>query len=261
MQTVCTSVSMTEFLPPFRSTRDEPTASYEELFAAHLTKDQRVDAYARIPHVDISGGSGLSPTAPIFQLAVIKHILVNIDRLVVSRIGDLCTPSTCPKMIASEEWHFLCAPHADKPRDCAAIDYMKHTVDSCTSTLLLLCTKPASVVVKQFNSIMRRLFRIFGHLYFHHSEFFNRTEVETECAKIFRFLKEFGLWKGDMAIIPESVLEGLVKGDGTVAPIKPPPMVDVKAAGTIVDLRTVALQLSEQDDDSGNVSDGTVIMG
>lgn len=191
-----------------------------------------------------------------FQLAAIKQILIRIDTQIIAHLirDEICTPTTCPKMIASDEWHFLCAPHADKPRDCCAIDYMQHTVDSCASLLLL--EKPLTSTVKQYNSIVRRVFRIFGHLYFHHPEFFK--SVAHECAKCYLFLKEFGLWKPDMAVIPEEVLQSLV--DGKVVG-NPAPVVDVRSAGTIVDLRTVTMQLSQESEDDGdNHSDHTVIM-
>jgi hypothetical protein len=177
-----------------------------------------------------------------YQLYVIKKILISMDKLIISQLSEVCTPTTCPKMIASDEWHFLCAPHSDKPRDCCAIDYMKHTVDSCTSTLMVAVSgsSSSSSMSKQFNSIMRRIFRIFGHLYFHHPKFFK--SVTTECIRTYLFLKDVGLWKPDMAIIPESVIEKLIS----------------TPAGTIVDLRTVTMQLSQDDDDAA--SDSTVIM-
>ena len=185
-----------------------------------------------------------------YQLFMIKKILIDMDRLIISRLGNVCTPTTCPKMIASDEWHFLCAPHSDKPRDCCAIDYMKHTVDSCSSTLMVAVNGSQTSMSKQFNSIMRRIFRIFGHLYFHHSNFFKT--VSNECIQIYLFLKEVGLWKTDMAIIPESVLDKLASScnEDSGKSLSP---------GTIVDLRTVTMQLSQEDDDDQK-SDCTVIM-
>ena len=61
-----------------------------------------------------------------------------------------------------------------------------------------------------------------------------------------------------MAVIPEEVLQSLV--DGKVVG-NPAPVVDVRSAGTIVDLRTVTMQLSQESEDDGdNHSDHTVIM-
>lgn len=192
------------------------------------------------------------------QLDVIRAILVNMDRKIISRLSSVCTPVTCPKMIASDEWHFLCAPHNDKPRDCCAIDYMKHTVDSCTSTLLVAVQSAASLP-KQFNSIMRRIFRIFGHLFFHHSAFFQQDQIIlTECLRIYLFLKECGLWKPDMAIIPEPTLDKLLEEKtGQISTARH----YIKPAGTIVDLRAVTMQLSEDATETSSTnSDSTVIM-
>ena len=222
----------------------------EELVEDYIRRGQHdIGVYTRVPD---------RAAVAAFQLCAIKQILIRIDTMIIARLvrEKTCTPASCPKMIASDEWHFLCAPHADKPRDCCAIDYMQHTVDSCASLLML--EKPITSPAKQYNSIVRRVFRIFGHLYFHHVEFFK--SISDECAKCYLFLKEFGLWKPDMAIIPEEVLHGLTVGK-PVTVVQPVPVVDVKSAGTIVDLRTVTMQLSqESEDDCDSRSDHTVIM-
>lgn len=190
-----------------------------------------------------------------------KDIIVQIDRVVIAELlrEQICTPISCPRMIASEEWHFLCAPHAEKPKDCCAIDYMQHTVDSCASTLLLASEKPAGSASKQFNSISRRLFRIYGHIYHHHIEFFNKFEVSAECAKFYMFIKNFGLWKSDMAIVPEEVLMSLVTSDkSTNIPRILAPITDSRPVGTIVDLREITMQLSQDEESDDARSDQTV---
>jgi len=193
---------------------------------------------------------------------LMKKIILQIDKVVICQLmrTQICNANTCPRMIASEEWHFLCAPHADKPRDCCAIDYMQHTVDSCVSTLLLSAGKPAASIMKQLNSISRRLFRIFGHVFHHHVEFFNKPDVSAECAKFYMFLKNFGLWKADMAIVPEEILNGIT-GSSPQPPKASAPVLEQKAVGTIVDLRTVAMQLSLDEDFDESKSDSTVILG
>ena len=187
-----------------------------------------------------------------FQFWVIKQIILAVER-VIYKIEHLCTFETCPRMIASDEWHFLCAPHADKPRDCSAIDYMKHTVDSTTNCLLAHSSYTvlhAATVhaggLKQFPSIIRRLYRIYGHVYFHHVEIFNEEYVS--CARFYHFLKQFGLFKSDMMIIPENVFQ---TNTNTCSP------------GTIVDLRAVTIQLSlDEDEESseGGLSVDTTVM-
>jgi hypothetical protein len=257
------SESLEEFLDNYLETFKADKESYSKLPASLSQRFPAVQA------------SAVSPT---FQMCVIRHILLTIEREILPKLMLLCTPETCPRMIASEEWHFLCAPHADKPRDCCAIDYMQHTVDSCSSTLLLVEGKQQSVAVKQYHSIVRRLFRIYGHVFFHHSEFFHEN-AELECGKFFLFLKQFGLWKADMGIIPEADLHKIVGSVGQdnfpqsdslrssgnnsarQSVLRAPPSVDVRSAGTIVDLRTVAMQLEEDSEDNVSVgSDRTIIL-
>jgi hypothetical protein len=262
---------------PYKSCTEE-TNLEELLWEFFRVNRDDVLAFAKVPQtaLDTFPAANPSTVASTFQLCVIKNILITLNREVIFKLRDVCTPTTCPKMIASDEWHFLCAPHADKPRDCCAIDYMQHTVDSCSSTILLIEDKPPAVAAKQFHSIVRRLFRIYGHLYFHHQSFFKF--VETECAKFFVFLKQFGLWKGDMVIIPEDVLNKLSGGNLSEVPVKDrrtswsanrqslakAPSIDLRSAGTIVDLRTVAMQLDEEFDEDtasqGSSSNHTVIL-
>lgn len=262
---------------PYKS--DTEFATLDELLWEFLIANKGdVHAFAKVPQTALDTFPTVNPStvSSTFQLCVIKHILITLNLEVISKLRDVCTPSSCPKMIASDEWHFLCAPHAEKPRDCCAIDYMQHTVDSCSSTILLIEDKPPAVAAKQFHSIVRRLFRIYGHLYFHHQSFFQTVEVE--CAKFFVFLKQFGLWKGDMGIIPEDVLNKLTGGAVGDNPGKErrtswsanrqslakAPSVDLRSAGTIVDLRTVAMQLDEEFDEEtasqGSSSNHTVIL-
>ena len=171
------------------------------------------------------------------RFEIMKEIIVSVER-VIYKLEKICTPEECPKMIASDEWHFLCAPHADKPRDCAAIDYMKHTVDSTCSLLLAIGSGDSVNFPKQFPSIIRRLYRIYGHIYFHHNRIFE--EEFASAARFYFFLKKSGLFKQDMMIIPENVFE------------------KDNHSGTIVDLRTIAIQLS-QDDDEETTMDTTVM--
>jgi hypothetical protein len=212
----------------------------EDIIEEYLIESHRtIDSYTKIP------SSGPTVSSSVFQMCVIRHILMTIEREVFPTLKSVCNPSTCPKMIASDEWHFLCAPHSDKPRDCCAIDYMYHTVDSCASTLLLMEGKQQSIAVKQYNSIVRRLFRIYGHIFFHHSDFFEKN-CKIECGKFFLFLKQFGLWKSDMGIIPETVLSKISNDHRRIAPSV--------FTGTIVDLRSVAMQLEESDEDGASSS-------
>ena len=254
--------------------------------------EEFIDEYLHDFHSDVESYSKLPPSlsqrfpaaqasivSSAFQMCVIRHIILTIEHEILPSLFALCLPDACPRMIASDEWHFLCAPHADKPRDCCAIDYMQHTVDSCSSTFLLMEGKQQSVAVKQYHSIVRRLFRIYGHVYFHHPDFFHK-HASLECGKFYLFLKQFGLWKADMGVIPEAALVKIVGPKNNASSVSsgdrkdqstlsarqsivkaPAPTVDLRSSGTIVDLRTVAMQLEEDNEDSVSVgSDRTVII-
>jgi len=203
-----------------------------EIFQRHLEERRSdVHAFEKVPS-DVTGGEAMSQSAIVseFQFAVIREIILALEGIDFSSLD-----CKCPKMIASDEWHFLCAPHADKPRDCCAIDYMKHTIDSTSSLLLTTRENNPS---KNYYSILRRLYRIYGHLYFHHFEVFQREKVNSQ--KFYNFLKEWGLFKQDMMIIPESVF-----GNTAASSLIHHSNSSSISEGTIVDLTTIAMQLSE----------------
>ena len=141
----------------------------------------------------------------VFQYELIRLFCVDFNRL----LNQLITSNecSCSRMNATDEWHFLCAAHR-KPQECSALEYMKHTVDG--SVLLLLSSKnfPSRENFprdnsKFFNSMLRRLYRIFAHLHFHHEEFFERFEQETKlCTKFTHFVQHFKLVSEETIIIP-----------------------------------------------------------
>jgi hypothetical protein len=154
----------------------------------------------------------------VFQFCVIREMMLSLENIDLASLA-----CKCAKMTASDEWHFLCAPHPDKPRECSAVDYMKHTIDSATSLLLAVGCQTQNAT-KHYHSVLRRLYRIYGHLYFHHNEEFERQRFH--CHRMYLFLKEWDLFKQDMMIIPESVFDDSE------------PSVDVDTS-TVVDLRSV----------------------
>ena len=121
---------------------------------------------------------------------------------------------TCPKMKATDTWLYLCACHK-KPMNCSAIDYMIHSLDHATSTMQdprnfenkLEIQKKAT---KHLESIVRRLYRLFSHTYFHHEEVFLEHEKKTFlCTRFVEFAKKFNMMSDDLFIIPESAIQGL----------------------------------------------------
>ncbi len=204
-------------------------------FLAQRRKD--VNAFRILPVYPGSADPGIASKSIVFQFCVVREMLLALESIDLMNLD-----CTCPKMTASDEWHFLCAPHPEKPRECCAIDYMKHTIDSATSLLLALGCQSQNVA-KHYHSVLRRLYRIYGHLYFHHNEVFEQQRFH--CQRMYLFLKEWDLFKQDMMIIPESVFEG--GGVTSKRSFSPKEAAD---SSTMVDLRSVTMQLSTGDYDT-----------
>mmetsp|Transcript_91937 Transcript_91937/g.297398 ORF Transcript_91937/g.297398 Transcript_91937/m.297398 type:complete len:389 (-) Transcript_91937:90-1256(-) len=147
----------------------------------------------------------------LWQYEHLRQFLIELNLLMVA-LGEECTPDTCPKMTASNEWQYLCAAHR-KTQDCAAIDYMSHTIDG--STALLTNAKhfgsrgsvpPDSG--KYFQSMARRLYRIFAHVYYHHRSIFDEREAETHlCARFSHFVMRYQLMSPSMLLVPQDAYE------------------------------------------------------
>lgn len=146
----------------------------------------------------------------VWQYEHLRQFVIEFNILLVA-LGDECTPESCPKMTASNEWQYLCAAHR-KPQDCTAIDYMTHTIDG--STALLTNAKhfaarsevPASNA-KYFQSMARRLYRIFAHVYYHHRQIFDEIEAEMHlCARFSHFVMKYRLMSPSMLLVPRDAL-------------------------------------------------------
>ena len=100
----------------------------------------------------------------------------------ITSLQEQCTRDSCPEMKAGE-WLYLCAAHATvNEHECCAIDYITHTLDGATALLNSTRYFPsrlsiADTSLKHFTSIVRRLYRIFAHTYFHHRDLFEQCEV------------------------------------------------------------------------------------
>eukprot|EP00744_Colponema_vietnamica_P012777 GILI01017926.1.p1 GENE.GILI01017926.1~~GILI01017926.1.p1 ORF type:complete len:242 (+),score=63.71 GILI01017926.1:192-917(+) len=138
-----------------------------------------------------------------WQFEHIRQMTLELNQLLVC-LSEACTPSLCPKMKATDEWLYLCAAHKTT-QDCCAIDYMLHTIDNATALLNNTKYFPSRLNVpqasiKHFQSIVRRLYRIFAHAYFHHRSIFDSFEASTHlCERFSLFCLKFDL-------IPEKLL-------------------------------------------------------
>ena len=114
-------------------------------------------------------------------------------------------------MKASDTWHYRCACHA-QPQDCCSIDYMIHAIDSATETL----QDPKNFgdrfdikqsQIKHLQSLMRRLYRLFSHTYFHHKDIFDEFESQMFlCKRFTHFSRQFKMMGDDQFIIPDEAI-------------------------------------------------------
>eukprot|EP00732_Lithocolla_globosa_P004301 Lithocolla_globosa_v1_NODE_3910_length_1552_cov_15.615230.p1 type:complete len:211 gc:universal NODE_3910_length_1552_cov_15.615230:808-1440(+) len=144
----------------------------------------------------------------VWQYEQLRQFTLELNHLTVWLL-PACNQETCPMMIATEEWSYLCASH-QPPKECSAIDYIIHTMDSTTLLLNSLKSFPSRFSippesVKHFQPCARRLYRIFAHAYFHHPDVFNEFEKERKLLERFvKFCRMFELVQEQLFIIPLS---------------------------------------------------------
>ena len=115
-------------------------------------------------------------------------------------------------MMVTDVWQYRCACHA-KTQDCCAIDYMIHSLDHATNALQDVKnfkdrTNVGESAQSHLQSIVRRLYRIFSHAYFHHEPTFFEFEDKTHaCERFTHFTKEHKMMSNDLYIIPKDYLE------------------------------------------------------
>ncbi|KAI8345502.1 Mob1/phocein [Mortierella sp. GBAus27b] len=138
------------------------------------------------------------------------QICLELNYLIV-HLEPECTPDVCPEMRA-EEWKYYCAAHPT-PRECCAIDYLTHTLDGASALLNNVKFFPSRICVpegsaKNFQSIARRLYRIFAHAYFHHRDIFDAFEAKTSLYERFvKLSRARQLITEKLIIIPSPVSE------------------------------------------------------
>ncbi|KAI8975727.1 Mob1/phocein [Mycotypha africana] len=142
----------------------------------------------------------------VWQYEHLRQICLQLNLLVVALESE-CTKANCPEMKA-DGWLYLCAAHPCV-QSCSAIDYIIHTLDG--ATILLNNSKyfPSRISVpepslKHFQSIARRLYRIFAHAYFHHREVYEVFERDTHLYARFLLLsRTYSLVPSTLVTIPD----------------------------------------------------------
>ena len=89
---------------------------------------------------------------------------------------------------------------------------MIHSIDNATAIIHNTKNFNSRVSIPQSStkhllSIVRRLYRIFSHTYFHHKDIFNEFENEMHlCGRFTEFAKRFKMMNNELFIIPDESL-------------------------------------------------------
>ncbi|KAI9598464.1 Mob1/phocein [Syncephalis fuscata] len=186
--TTTTATTATTSLKPRRNrpgTKGEDCYQWRESTFEDIKSPLALQEYLlELVRVDRSNVSKLLQMPPgqneeIWQYEHLRMLCMDINYLVI-QLEIECTKESCPEMKA-DEWLFLCAAHL-QPQACCAIDYAFHTLDGATSLLNSHKYFPSRLSImnsslKHFQSIARRLYRIFAHAWYHHREEFNSFEA------------------------------------------------------------------------------------
>jgi len=157
----------------------------------------------------------------VWILEHLRRFLCELNLLTVY-LDDECNIDTCPKMCATNDWEFLCAAHVE-PKKCCAMDYIVHTLVGFISLLsnpqhFPSRTKVTAESAKYFSSVVRRLYRVFAHAYYHHRSAFDKFEAKTHLTERFiQFSLKFGLM-ADNQLSPAIDLGNTTAGGTAAAP-------------------------------------------
>nr|CAG8636221.1 13451_t:CDS:2 [Entrophospora candida]CAG8643694.1 5242_t:CDS:2 [Entrophospora candida] len=174
--TLPTEVASSSTIKP--TLRRNPFALQEYLQSLLRNHKDDLDLLVKLP-------AGQSEEA--WQYEHLRQLCLELNYLVV-QLEPECNKQTCPEMKA-DEWMYRCAAHL-APMNCCAIDYIVHTLDGATNLLNSHKSFPSRLSipdtsVKHYQSIARRLYRIFAHAWFHHREIFKEFELEKEKDNLF----------------------------------------------------------------------------
>ena len=115
-------------------------------------------------------------------------------------------------MTAGPDYLFICAAHSDN-QGCSAIDYMIHALDNATAMIHNSNNFSSRIAIPQSSTshlmmIVRRLYRLFAHTYFHHRDIFEEFEGEMHlCARFTHFARRFQMISAEHFLIPDEAIQ------------------------------------------------------
>lgn len=129
----------------------------------------------------------------------------NQINMLYGAITEFCSPKTCPRMIATNEYEYLWqGPPGKKPVSVSApvyVEKLMHWIQDHFDDERVFPTKMGLPFPQNFKSlaklIMKRLFRVYAHIYCHHFEEITelglQTHLNTSLKHFVLFSKEFSL--------------------------------------------------------------------
>eukprot|EP01086_Lenisia_limosa_P014589 TRINITY_DN45463_c0_g1_i1.p1 TRINITY_DN45463_c0_g1~~TRINITY_DN45463_c0_g1_i1.p1 ORF type:complete len:213 (+),score=21.62 TRINITY_DN45463_c0_g1_i1:48-686(+) len=204
----------------FKDKTFKPKKSYKKSDAVY---DLHKNAKATLGSGDLSLAVKLPEGEDINEwLAVNTVDFFNQVNLLYASVVEYCTEMSCPLMSAGPNYEYLWADSkTKKPSKLSAPDYIDHLMNWIQALLDDETIFPSRVDVsfpKSFNShvknIFRRLFRVYGHLYYSHFSEVVRQGEEAHLNTCFKhfvfFVREFQLIeKKEMAPL-EDLIENLI---------------------------------------------------
>ncbi|VEU19834.1 DEKNAAC100380 [Brettanomyces naardenensis] len=140
-------------------------------------------------------------------LAVHVVNFYNQINMLYGTITEFCSPTTCPRMIATQEYEYLWQDPMNRrkpPVSLSAPGYVEALMTWIQSFLdddSVFPTKMGVPFPRQFpalvRTIMKRLFRVYAHMYCHHFDEINelglQTHLNTSLKHFVLFCREFQL--------------------------------------------------------------------
>lgn len=141
----------------------------------------------------------------------------NQINMLYSTITLLCSPTSCPKMTAGEKYEYLWqdsnSPKYRKPTKVSAPEYIENLLKWTHERFLDPHYFPTELGVEfppdarsMFQQILKRLFRVYAHIYYHH--IFQITELGLQ-PHLNTSLKHFVLFCNQFQLVPKKEFEPL----------------------------------------------------
>lgn len=132
----------------------------------------------------------------------------NQVNLLYGTITEFCSPTSCPQMLATEEYEYLWQdsndPQFKRPTQLSAPDYIEHLMTWIQGYFNNPLYFPAQNgvqfapgTVSIFRNILRKMFRVYAHIYCHHfndiTELGLQPHLNTSLKHFVLFVREFDL--------------------------------------------------------------------